>query len=278
MSDEAKKIERRDAFTLSMVDLFGCGFISAVFLFIFNMIQPQIDAMASGGASAGIEGEQTALYSGQSGAAFVLISANQDLTFSDWETAPPARISEGGTVFNYEQFLPDAGRIVWPFQISVQPKATGTPLDIQFSLIFGSSVATIAVEDWMPDAGENLPVAFGYDGHLVPELDAEFGYELRVDALPDRTIGVVYAYQAVIASDQPVTADLAWIGPARRVSWKDNTGTSGLATPGDGSVCTFSLANPAAPASCDDDLAKASELNGRLSRSMLSVRTPSENG
>lgn len=283
MSPSAKKAERKDAFTLSMVDLFGCGFIAAIFLFILNMMQPALDATANDGLAAGLEGGQAALFSGQSGSAFILVSATHDLEFLPWGAGaqPVVREDENEMLrYNFEQFVTDIGQISWPMELLVQPK--GLEMDrwvnLQVTFIFGTSVTSVAVQGWDALSDGPLPVTFRFDGSVRPQLGKPFAHQLTMDVLPERTDGIVYGYRALIASDSPVRARLDWIGPSRRVSWEDNSGIRHSVSPGEGVVCSFSPTEPAPPAICGAEREKANTLNERLSRSVLSVGPAEERG
>lgn len=281
MSDSAKKAERKDAFTLSMVDLFGCGFISAIFLFIFNMIQPALDAIETGGIAAGLEEEQGTVFSGQSGAAFILVSSSSDLVLANWETgtAPDVRRDENATLsYNFEQFVADVSRISWPLELTILPKDDSRWIDLQVTVIFGTSVATVALHDWDPPSDGPLSVTFGFDGSLRPGLGGEFAHLLNIDVVPERSAGMVYGQRALVASNYPFRTNLDWIGPARRVSWRDNAGVSGALPPDAGTVCTFALVGPQETVSCTVDQDTANELNEHLSRSVLWVGPLEERG
>lgn len=227
MSDAQKEVERRDAFTLSMVDLFGCGFIAAIFLFILNLIQPQIDALANQGSVAGIEGESAGAQAGaKSGPVFITIRADQELTFPDWSDAPAARVNlEADPLerFVYDQVVPDAGELQWPKSIALLPVANpDTPIDAEITMVLGRNVSVVRLVDWVASANGDRPfkLAFNYRKGLYADIATPMPSLFSVNLVPDRASNAAYAGQLTILSPQPVASVIGWIGAVDRVTWQ----------------------------------------------------------
>ncbi|MGO7078855.1 hypothetical protein ACCT03_34425 [Rhizobium johnstonii] len=228
MSDAQKEVERRDAFTLSMVDLFGCGFIAAIFLFILNLIQPQIDALVTQGSVAGTQGESAgALAGATSGPVFITIRADQELTFPDWSDAPTARVNPEATDpldrFVYDQVVPDAGKLQWPKSIPLLPVANlDTPIDAEITMVLGRNVSVVRLVDWVASANDGRPfkLAFNYRKGLYADIATPMPSFFSVDIVPDRASNAAYAGQLTILSTQPVTSVIGWIGAVDRLTWQ----------------------------------------------------------
>ncbi|RWM14901.1 MAG: hypothetical protein EOR73_25465 [Mesorhizobium sp.] len=228
MSDAQKQVERRDAFTLSMVDLFGCGFIAAIFLFILNLIQPQIDALANQGTVAGIQGESAgALAGAKSGPVFITIRADQELTFPGWSDAPAARINPEAADplerFVYDQVVPDAGKLKWPKSIPLRPVANpDTPIDAEITMVLGRNVSVVRLVDWVASANGVRPfeLTFNYRKGLYADIATPMPSFFSVDLVPDRASNAAYAGQLTILSPQPVASVIGWMGAVDRLTWR----------------------------------------------------------
>lgn len=228
MSDAQKEVQRRDAFTVSMVDLFGCGFIAAIFLFILNLIQPQIDGLANQGSVAGIEGESAGTMAGaKSGPVFITIRADQELALSNWKDAPTARVTIDAADplerFVYDQVVPDAGKIQWPKSILLQPIANpDKPINAEITMVLGRNVSIVRLVDWDASANGGRPfeLAFNYRKKLYVDVATPMPRLFSVDLMPDRTSNAAYAGQLTILSPQPVASVIGWIGAVDRLTWQ----------------------------------------------------------
>lgn len=223
MSEAERTAARRDAFTLSMVDLFGCGFIAATFLFILNMLQPQLDAEERGGSlAAAVSGQAGA---GQSGPAFVSIVSSQKLDCIGQET-PSAEAP-----FRYDYVVADSAEITWPYMVNVcltDPTVAAT-VDLRFT--FSGQTAGMGIAGWSD--GQPIDVRFSLNPKLTADIDREWDHALRVDLLTRGSGRAAYSGRFVFRSPSPIAAAVKWSGKVDTLKILRGDGSSESLSTGD---------------------------------------------
>lgn len=201
--DEERKIVRRDSFTLSMVDLFGCGFIAATFLFIFNMLQPQLDAAERSGSMAA-QAERGSLGTGDGGPVLVAIRSTRPL--ADFEV-PYTREGES---YLYEYLLADSAAERWPYHRVLTPAVDAPAGDVTVRFTLGNQVATASVRGW----SDAVPIDFSFsvDSGLRASVDRDFGHQVEVELLPRRPGNAAYVSRYAFFSDEVLLGAVSWLG------------------------------------------------------------------
>lgn len=228
MSARANRAKQEEAFTLSMVDLFGCGFIAAIFLFILNIIQPQIEAAESkSSASIAGSGQQGV---GTTGPVFISVKSRLPLHFMEWpvrDGAPDGSVlgiakKDDRFKFTYDQVAPDAAGLKWPLRFSLcgntvlnnadcsnqaDPVATS---DIVVRVTLGNSTA--AAYFVSQRVGDPVSISFAYARDFVMKVNRSYEHEVHLDLAPAKRGNASYRSAGAFYSGGPFTAAMGWSG------------------------------------------------------------------
>lgn len=228
MSARANRAKQEEAFTLSMVDLFGCGFIAAIFLFILNIIQPQIEAAESkSSASIAGSGQQGA---GTTGPVFISVKSNLPLRFKEWPVrggapdgaTPGVARKDNRFKFTYDQVAPDAAALKWPLRFSFCGSAApnnadcsnqADPLaksDIVVRVTLGNSTAAAYfVSQRVADA---VSINFAYARDFLMKANQSYKHEVQLDLAPAKKGNASYRSISAFYSSDPFSAAMGWSG------------------------------------------------------------------
>lgn len=232
MSKSATRAKREDSFNLSMVDLFGCGFIAAIFLFILNVLQPQLEAAGDAGTAskgAGRAGD------GFNGPVFVSIKSEMPVHFLN---AGPGFIAPDEArgfsaddqrfKYTYDQIFPNASALKWPLAASFcmtsdpadkacrQNDAGVSRSDVVVRLSLGYSTMTAFFVGHA--LGERLDLAFDPRRSLTLKIKQEFVHQLEIDLRPKRREPVSYRSLGWFFSAKPFVAAAGWLGGVAEIS------------------------------------------------------------
>lgn len=230
MNKNSKRTRQEDSFTLSMVDLFGCGFIAAIFLFIMNMLQPHIDAAAAGAATA--SGDAGQLGEGLSGPVFISIKSEVPIHFPSWPkqfSPPDARAfsaEDGRFKHIYDQVLPDASTLKWPLQADLCAKreaadacASADTADYRFDVVvrMTAGYSTMTAYFVRQPAGEPVNVAFDTRRSLTIKPKRAFEQRLDIDLRPERRDATSYRSLGAFFSSEPFVAASGFAGGVDKI-------------------------------------------------------------
>jgi hypothetical protein len=242
VSEQKKRAKREEAFTLSMVDLFGCGFIAAVFLFILNMLQPQIEAAEAeaAGASSG-SGRQG---DGRAGPLLLTIKSQVALHFPGWppRIEPPQTTVRGFSAedtrfkFVYDQVLLDASALPWPLRFSICAKADSPepacakPAAGQFDVTVRATVGNSTAAAYLLESsiGDPVTVSFEYKTKLVLKVDKDYEHFVAIGLSPKQRDNASYTSFSAAFSSAPFVAAVGWAGGVNRVAIHKKEGPSEL--------------------------------------------------
>lgn len=233
MSKGARKARREDSFSLSMVDLFGCGFIAAIFLFILNLLQPQIEAAAMGaGRSSGGAGR---VGQGMTGPVFISVRSDVPIQFLSWpwrgrEPLPATEYAGTGNdrfKHTYDQVLPDAAALRWPLQLDFCakrdpaekdcgfPSAPDSRFNLVVRVVLGYS--TITAYFVQHSVSERINVSFDARRSLSVKSRQEFEHRVDMELRPNRRDPTSFHSVSAFFSTEPFAAAAGWAGGVERV-------------------------------------------------------------
>lgn len=210
MTEAERKAARRDAFTLSMVDLFGCGFIAATFLFVFNMLQPLIDAEERTGSLAAATAGQAG--DGRSGPVFLSIASTQPLKLADTEVQPV----QDGHWYRYEFILPDSSALRWPHRVGLGLADPDVPATVNATLTVGQQIAGVSLAGWADNDPMELTFALGTT--LSADIDRPFEHTAEIELSANRRDKNAYSGRFNFFSTKPVNAAVKWSGSVSAVT------------------------------------------------------------
>ena len=236
MNESNRRAARAEAFTLSMVDLFGCGFIAATFLFIFNMLQPQIDAAQRAGTLA-LTTTASAGGTGPPGPMLVSIWSNQPLDFVGLKLAASHR--ENG--FFYDIVEPDSARVPWPYTLKLEhQKGAKGVTQVRLRATLNNEAAEAIIANW--NGNGLIPVSFTLSAGLHSTVNGIFKHKVEVDLLPLRAGNDAYSTRFSFFSAQPIDAAVAWAGKVHTLETRGSeAGTLRIATANSDTDCTLVL-------------------------------------
>lgn len=235
MSRAAQKVKREDSFSLSMVDLFGCGFIAAIFLFILNLVQPQIEAAVGVAASSGSAGRSG---TGLSGPVFVSVRSEVPVRFSTWPVrgaapGPAPLLGTGGGgdhrfKYSYDQLLPDAATLKWPLHLDLcattstnsedcgEPETQNGRLDLVVRVVVGYSTSTAYLI--RHPVREPINLAFEFGRTLRVRTKRVYEHRVDLDMRPDPRSSTGFHALGSFHSPDPLRAAAGWISGVAKVS------------------------------------------------------------
>ena len=189
-----------------MVDLFGCGFIAAIFLFLANMMQPLIDARQA--ETAGAVSARGG--SGLTGPVFVHLSS-WPVVLHEWpEELPREPVTELAVV------LPDAAKIRWPVRIAFEQAEADEPYTAEITLVVGSQAATVVVDRFIKSDGRFL-VSLNQDRRLTVEVYGPLDEQFRAELLPSRKERRAFTNSFLVVGRDARPALFAWADKVSRV-------------------------------------------------------------